>query len=771
MTKLSVEAAFGTTLTDAVSTGGTWTDISQYVDIVKNGVSITRGAADELSDIQVGTCTLTLDNSDGRFTPEFSGSPYFPNVIDGVPIRVSVSTVSTNYVVNPGFEGDSIAGWLWATGVEVITVAGTVQSGANAARVAWNASASDYMRTTVYGLTIGARYTASVYVRVPSGDVAVRLRMGGVTSAASAVNDVYTRLTATFTATAAVMTLDVIPSTTPAAGDIVYVDSVQVEEGSSATAFSSSAAQLHNRFWGLVNQWPVRWAGLGASVTVTAVDVLSVLSRAEEQMRPMLLQEILLWSPNAYYPLDEETGSLSGGDASGTTGPQSLAVTQSGSGGTLTFGSGLAPLGMSGAPQFAPASASAGKFLRGQLGSSAQYASLSDSMLFEVWFSTSTAGRNILTIASSDNSSYLILYLATATGFLTVESRLPGGSAVTTTVGAVNLADGQLHHVVYAAVTKDFFVDGVSIGAFLGVLTVQDLSTLTVGASHLGSNIWAGSVSSVAVFFDSSMTASDLIGHYTAGTTGYSGETADERAFRLVTYTGLQFSDTGTFSTGIGEQAALGRTCLDHLRDVERTESGKLYAARGAPMVTLQGRSVRYNPASALSVVYADFEPDDFELAYDTQKVANTVTLTRPGGGTQRMISAVSRAARGPMGRTVDTLATTDLVLTDLGNWLLQRYATPSLELRGIKIQASSMGLSTYRTLMDADISTVFTVTSMPSQAPASSMSVTVEGYREDIRHNLHTVQYMTSKTVTDAIWVLDDGTYSVLGSTTRLAY
>jgi hypothetical protein len=469
--------------------------------------------------------------------------------------------------------------------------------------------------------------------------------------------------------------------------------------------------------------------------------------------------------------MDEDSTATSAGDASGLTGPQSLAIGQSGAGGTITFGAGTAPLGLSGAPLFTPASASAGKYLRAALGASANGASFTQALLLEAWFSTSTAGRNIVTLHSADNGYVLILYLASATGFLTVESRAPSVSTVTTTAGATNLADGQLHHVLYDAEFQTLYIDGVSLGSFAGILAMQDLATLTVGASHTGSNLWNGSISNVAVYFDTSISAVDLTAHYTCGATGFSGETADERAFRLVTYTGLAFADVGTFSTGIAEQAALGSSCLSHLQDVERTESGKLYASRSNPTVVLQGRSVRYNPTSALNIVYADFEPDDFEMAYDTQKVANVLTLTRPGGATQRMVHALSKAARGPMGRTVDTLCTTDLVVTDLGNWLLQRYATPSLELRGIRIEAYTMGLGIYRTLMAVDISTVLTVTTMPSQAPSSSMSATVEGWREDIYERQHRLQFHTSKPVTDNVWVLDDAVYSVLGSTTRLAY
>lgn len=776
MTRVIVEAGFGFTLYDFLTVDGLWTDITEYVDIITSGISITRGAENEQSQTQTGTCTLVLDNSDGRFTPEHTGSAYYPNVIDAVPLRVSVATVIKNYIRNTSFESDLEGGgldtWEWSTGVEPETVATEAFSGTRSAKVPWNASAGDYFRTHVYGLTIGGEYVASAYVWVPAGDVAVRLRAAGSElSAATSTTGAWQRLTVTFTATSAVAEIQVMPSTTPAAGDFVYVDAVQVEDGTVATAFDTAGAELHERFFGLVNQWPVTWSGMYAKATIAATDTFAVLSRAEDQMRPMLVQEALLWGPNALYTMDEDSTATSSGNEAGVAGPMSLDIVQAGVGGTLEFGAGTAPLGMSGAPLFTPASASAGKYLRAELGSGFQAVSFTEQLLMEVWFSTSTAGRNIVSVSSPDRSYYLILYLASATGFLTVESKRPESAVTTTTVGATNLADGVLHHVIFDAEAEELYVDGVSIGVFAAILAVEDLSTLTVGASPGGGNLWAGSISNVALYLDTGMAAGNLAGHYECGTTGFAGETADERAFRLATYAGIGFNDLGTFSTGIAEQAALGKTCLDHLRDVEGTESGKLIARRDSPAVTLQGRSIRYNPVSALSILYADFEPDDFTLAYDTQKVANQLVLTRPGGATQRMVHAVSKAARGPIGRTVDTLCTTDLVVTDLGNWLLQRYSSPSSELRGIHIEALTMGTAVYRTLLDADVSTVVTVTTLPDEAPASSMAVTVEGYKESIRWQQHDLQFHTSRTETAAVWILDDSVYSVLGSTTRLAY
>jgi hypothetical protein len=60
--KVTVEVAFDG---GPFSTSYTWTDISDYVE----GFRVRRGRNSELDRIEAGTLSLTLDNSDGRFTP------------------------------------------------------------------------------------------------------------------------------------------------------------------------------------------------------------------------------------------------------------------------------------------------------------------------------------------------------------------------------------------------------------------------------------------------------------------------------------------------------------------------------------------------------------------------------------------------------------------------------------------------------------------------------------------------------------------------------
>ena len=70
----------------------TWTDITQRVDQTR-GVTISRGASDELSETQPGSATLSLDNQDGALTPGSSASPFYPFVRKNAPIRIAQAVI------------------------------------------------------------------------------------------------------------------------------------------------------------------------------------------------------------------------------------------------------------------------------------------------------------------------------------------------------------------------------------------------------------------------------------------------------------------------------------------------------------------------------------------------------------------------------------------------------------------------------------------------------------------------------------------------------
>ena len=80
----------------------TWIDVTQFVDVEANSIVITRGRPDGESDPQVGTCTLTVDNSDGRWSEKNPNGAWFGQIRKGCWLRVDnlppSGIVSTRFV-------------------------------------------------------------------------------------------------------------------------------------------------------------------------------------------------------------------------------------------------------------------------------------------------------------------------------------------------------------------------------------------------------------------------------------------------------------------------------------------------------------------------------------------------------------------------------------------------------------------------------------------------------------------------------------------------
>lgn len=91
MPDVKVEIAFGSGYATPAADRA-WTDVSSWVELAE-GLSIDFGRGDERSTADANTLSLTLDNTDGRFTALRPASPYYPNVRIGTPIRVTATPV------------------------------------------------------------------------------------------------------------------------------------------------------------------------------------------------------------------------------------------------------------------------------------------------------------------------------------------------------------------------------------------------------------------------------------------------------------------------------------------------------------------------------------------------------------------------------------------------------------------------------------------------------------------------------------------------------
>ncbi|MCL6733285.1 LamG-like jellyroll fold domain-containing protein [Streptomyces neyagawaensis] len=803
-----------------------WTDITTRVDVVQ-GVSITRGASDELSDTQPGTATLVLDNYDGALTPGNAASPYSPNVRKLAPIRISVAVMPTlsgsapypMAMLGDDFDDGRVDSTLWVTntggaGAETgegrlrITVAPGVDTNFTSARQ-WtlagskltaklaavpalngssNCAASMWVTSTTSGTRIGWRYDASTgvlsaqsqtgfadgaavnltYSAIDHAWLRVRESGGTVTWETSSDGFIWTsRRTLATPAWVTSQTHAVDFPTTRTGGTAGYIE------------WDLVGAEVRPRFWGVVNDWPVRWKGLTSKVLISCTDLFKRLGTAPA-LRSMLAEEILHQDVagitdvvSAYYPLSEDSGSSSAGDISGS-GCGSLALTQLGSGGLLEFGGDGVPETGETAPTFTPSSASVGKYLTADLGTVFESNSNAyTSQTIECWFRTTTASRALFGLYET-NLDHQIVVAINASGQLTVEVTDTGGALVVNTAPGVTVTDGEWHHVAHVIGLNDrFYIDGAPSTFTLAVPDMSGLRHLHVGG-YRGGRLFAGEIAHLAITHSTASVIDDIAPlHWEAGTAGFAGEDADARIERLARYGGVNSVTVwGSAFDAIASQGPAGSNALTRMREVEATESARLFAERDWYGLAFQSRDVRYNPSPSSEVFtidYADLDTDEVEASDDDQKMINIVEASRPGGATQRVTSPSSVTTFGEKPKPLSILKTSDDSVLDAANWLVSRYADPPVEIREVPIEAHTM--STYLDILDADISSYFSVTNLPSQAPASSMRVTVEGYTEVIKHNSHRIEFHTSKASTDSIWVLDDAVYSVLGSTTRLAY
>jgi hypothetical protein len=805
----------------------TWTDVSQYVNQI-SGVNITRGASDELSDTQPASASLTFENQDGRFTPDNSGSPYSPYVRENAPIRIEVGIIPTRSGSAPyamsqlgdDFDDNTVNATLWPNnyggssevgGRMRVPVNPGVTAGYQTARQ-WlltgskltarlvtlpaaggssSGSASMWVNSTTSGTRLGWSYNPV------SGLLSCQSQVGfsdgsAVTMAYSAIDHLWLRVRESGGTTYWESSGDGFGWTvrrslaTPAwvGSQTQLVEFAATRTGGTGDVIEWDwvGADVRPRFYGMVNDWPVDWEGLVATVSVTCTDIFKRLNRLPP-LKSMLGEEILHQDVagvfdfvSAYYPLTEEAGTTSAGDLSGR-GCGALALTQVGSGGTLEFGSdGLADTGDS-SVLFTPASSSAGKYLTGDLSATFQADSTTYWQTVEFWFKTTTANRAILGFFETGLDHQLV-YALGASGVLTVEYTDTGGTLTVYISPAAALNDGKWHHIVHDGyVNKQLYIDGVASSFTLLVPDMVGLRTMHVGG-YRGGRLFSGNIAHVAVTsVTGNIGAAISPVHYQAATTGFSGETADLRIQRLARYAGLpSVTVWGTTHDTIASQGPGGSGVVTRMREVEATESARLWAERDWYGLAYQSRDVRYNPSPAaetFTIDYADLETRAFQMARDDQKLANSAEGARPGGANQKVTAPASILAFGEYpaqgGGSISLLKTNDNSVMDALYWLISRYALIQLEIREVPIEAYTM--SSYLDILDAEIGSYFSVYNLPSQSPVSTMRVTVEGYTETIKERSHVIQFRTSLSLRDSVWVLDDPVYSVLGTTTRLAY
>lgn len=533
------------------------------------------------------------------------------------------------------------------------------------------------------------------------------------------------------------------------------------------------ATSYADRVSGYVDEWPVVWPdGTSAmsTVTVTASSRLGRFSRGSE-LRSIIEEVYLEDNPVAYYPFGDAVGTTRAGNVSAFPQPP-MTVVAVGSGGSITFGSSTGP-GTDGmtAALFSRTDANNGSYMRA-LPAGDLVAINDTNLMIECFFNTSTADTNLVHLNSDSRSSVLSV---SSTGKLQAYGSA-FGTVFFVIVSTATVTNGLTHHAALrqtksgATITSDLFLDGALVATDTSGLDWWPLTRLYAGGYQ---PLFNGTLSHVAVY-NTAVSDARILEHANAGLNGFSGESSNARIVRLARYADVPAGEVSVetgLSTSITNQITNDKTALSLMSEVVDTEGGVLFDARNGNL-TFHARSHRYNAAVVMTLSATNQEIEgDLEPKLDDQGLLNDMTASRDGGVSVRAVDTASIADYGLYRESVTLLTTSDNEIADAANWKVQTRSTPAIRIAGISVDLLNCSSAQKTALLALEIGDRITLTGLPSQAPASSMDFFIEGYTETIGAESYRMTFNLSPASLSGVWQLDSSTYSVLGTSTRLAY
>jgi hypothetical protein len=743
-----------------------------------------------------------------------STAVYFPNVKSGKKIRYGVLWKGNgkNLDTDPSFNGaapfqGSNDRYPWeSVGTVPVTIESSTafaQSGTSSMRILLSAGAAgaNKIRKKVYGTIAGRQYTASLYLRVGTGDPAMKFSVTGAGSSLTTTLNAFERESVTFTATGPYCELVVETNAAAVGTEDIFVDAVQVEEGAVATTFESTSAKFTWRFTGEVNEWPTEWLGGPALLALSNLSATDQFKRLGDlgELSTTLDEDILDDTPAVYYPLNEPAGvagsTISAGDASGND-ETPLVPKQYGGGGSITFGQEV------GIPDFYvnrrtsvyinPASAGNGSYLRASLKTPMSDprglapTDIGAGSCINVFAQESTsilANSGPLAILSASDGSWFGVRKSTVTGNITacfydgvtgLLTEVDSGIGMSTTSPRMYTATLKIESTGF--ITLTFYSNAVQFGSSFVIDRADGIPAWNVvSVGGRGAEL-ARAYLSNAAFYGWPTTTGAITGWwYSAfrGTDG-AGSTSYARMAKLVVYTNLEqplrWSNptAGFIPKPVGPQEIEGQP-LEAIRKIEATEDGQFFI-RGDGQAILLLRAYRYNRAPSLTIESERLDPDAVSFRGDDFGLVNDVTATRSDGATARIVNKASRQVHGRRKAQRDTIATTDDELRALAAWQANAWGTQRNRITGVKISLLNDS-SVVNSALGLEIGQKIRIQSLPSQAPSSTVDLFVEGWTEVIAEEEWSMAFNTSPSEMYDVWQIGVAGHSEIGVTTRIGH
>lgn len=766
---------------------GHWTDVTTDVyGHTRSNIEITRGRSDEGGTAEPSSCGFILNNRSGKYSPRNPVGAYFGQIGRNTEFRTRLGPdgVAGNFVGNSTFETD-VTGWqaygFGYGGGSVAQSAVQAWQGTKSALVTWptaGVGVTSFIGTAVE-LVVGRQYTLSLYAYVPTTNPDVRATLGFTSSSSyMTTKNAWTRITHTFTATAATASyaVGIESRDNTTAGQICYIDGVMVQEGPSASAFTSTLATFYPRFHGEITSLPPRWdtSGNDAFVPIVAKGLLRRNNQGTQPVNSGLKQYLMSTTPITYWPLDDGATATSGAPAANSTFRDSgffkfppYVV--------ITFGNGILA-------DFMPASlrindtvpAAGGGFVLGHCtGSDTTPDALAWEFVYRglpvdadtepnmsAWFfdatiEGSTAGTydqwEMRFRRGGNDDIQLVLTLDTFAASPTVVT-LADSAALEA------ITDGELHHVrlhlVQSGANVDYavYVDGAAvISGTRNTHTLRRSRDVSVLYDRLATEdllafghliVWENAANIPAIAITS-----------TAGL-GFAGERAGVRFERLCGEVDVPFVSIGDLT----DTLAMGLQYTDYfsnqLAEIEATDFGMIYEPRDALAIGYRTRATMYSQTPAATIVYSAHELDPpFEPVDDDQGVRNNIFAQRRDGSSYEVaLTTGALSVNAPpagVGRYKDEVAVnvqTDAMLPEVAGWLLVRGTVDEARYPQVRVRLESRHVTGNPTLaaalLNVDVGDRIVITAADAANIYDDISLIVYGYVEVINAFEHTLTF-----------------------------
>lgn len=797
--------------------GGEWIDIKAQGHVyTRDPITITRGRGDEASRADPASCTLTINNRDGRYSPRNPMSPYYGLLGRNTPIRVSVAPgpvvlrvpagETTAGATAPDSAGVSVTGdldvrididTLWRDHSEGLF--GQYDQPTN--QRSWTLWVTNAGTLTLYWSTDGGNLFSATSTEAVAahGRQVVRATLdvnngaGGHTArfyVGDSLNGPWTQLgapvtaagtTSIFNGAATLAIPDTLDASSPSA---VYAAQVRngidgpivaspdfTAQARATTSFVDAqgntwtvtgTAEITDRivrFYGEVPSWPVKWlpGGHDVWVPIEAAGITRRLGQGAKPLQSALSRSIAGMNPpfSGWWPLEDAPGSTSA--AAGYAGMPAARVS-----GPVTF-TGEPHEGIGGGAQVA---------LGGEILATVQSPPLwtvacwvdvpaelgeTDFVPILQWTTPASPGVtqwNLYTVGAYD-------------GIIQLEAFAADGSGALFEVGVTDLRGLGPVQVRAEASQQDgtgfLFVLRVNHELEYGINIDGDVATpvtsVAVSSRRLSGVTSVGTVSQLLVSGYRPGHYFDLMG----AAAGHVGETAGARILRLCGEEAVPATVDGD-AVGTETMGPQGqRTFLELLGECEAADGGTLHEQLDALGLTYRTRAADYNTPPALTLDYHDQVAAPLEPVDDDQATRNDITIERDGGSSARVVveSGPLSVQPPPDGVGIYNESLTlnveaDAQLLPIASWRAHLGTVDEARFPVVRVKLHKHP-ELITAVTGADLRSRLHLTDLPPWAAPGLVDLLIDGYTEIIEPLRWTLEYNTVPGTPYRVASLDD--------------